>query len=79
MPVDDVEEVSNYIAALNHGLRRMKAGFPLSNRLIREMHEILLQGSRGANKAPGEFRRSQNWIGGTRPGKARFVPPHPKW
>ena len=78
VPVDDVEEVSNYIAALNHGLARMKKGFPLSVRLIREMHKILLRGGRGSNKAPGEFRRSQNWIGGIRPGKARFVPPPPE-
>jgi Fic family protein len=78
VPVDDVEEVSNYIAALNHGLGRMKKGFPLSTRLIREMHKILLRGVRGANKASGEFRRSQNWIGGIRPGKARFVPPPPE-
>lgn len=76
--VDDVEEVSNYIAALNHGLARMKKGFPLSTRLIREMHKILLRGGRGANKAPGEFRRSQNWISGIRPGKAKFVPPPPE-
>ncbi|MGE3769468.1 MAG: Fic family protein [Bdellovibrionales bacterium] len=76
--VDDVEEVSNYIAALNHGLARMKGGFPLSVRLICEMHKILLRGGRGSNKAPGEFRRSQNWIGGIRPGKARFVPPPPE-
>ncbi|MFM7622786.1 MAG: Fic family protein, partial [Alphaproteobacteria bacterium] len=78
VPVDDVEEVSNYIAALNHGLARMKDGFPLSVRLMREMHKILLRGGRGANKSPGELRRSQNWIGGIRPGKARFVPPPPE-
>lgn len=78
VPVDDVEEVSNYIAALNHGLTRMEKGFPLSVRLIREMHKILLRGGRGSNKAPGEFRRSQNWIGGTRPGTARYVPPPPE-
>jgi Fic family protein len=78
VPVDDVEEVSNYIAALNHGLKRMKGGFPLSTRLIREMHAILLRGGRGSDKAPGEFRRSQNWIGGTRPGKARYVPAPPE-
>lgn len=78
VPVDDVEEVSNYIAALNHGMARMKKGFPLSTRLIREMHKILLRGGRGANKAPGEFRRTQNWIGGIRPGKASFVPPPPE-
>jgi Fic family protein len=78
VPVDDVEEVSNYIAALNYGLKRMKADFPLSNRLVREMHALLLRGGRGSNKAPGEFRRSQNWLGGTRPGNAKFVPPPPE-
>lgn len=78
VPINDVEEVSNYIAALNHGLMRMKEGFPLSSRLIREIHAILLRGGRGSNKAPGEFRRSQNWIGGTRPGKARYVPAPPE-
>ena len=75
VPVEDVEEVSNYIAALNYGLARMKKGFPLSARLIREVHGVLLRGGRGSNKSPGEFRRSQNWIGGSRPGNARFVPP----
>lgn len=75
-PVGDVEEVSNYVAAVQHGLRRMhEDGFPLSLRLIREMHGVLLRGGRGANAQPGEFRRSQNWIGGTRPGNAAFVPP----
>jgi Fic family protein len=78
VPVDDVEEVSNYVAAMQHGLRRIKSGFPLSLRLIREIHGILLRGGRGANKTPGEFRRSQNWIGGTRPGNAAFVPPPPE-
>src|SRR5271166_1775734 len=78
VPIDDVEEVSNYVAAMQHGLRRIKGGFPLSLRLIREMHAILLRGGRGSNKTPGEFRRSQNWIGGTRPGNAAFVPPPPE-
>ncbi|HEX2167411.1 MAG TPA: Fic family protein [Longimicrobiales bacterium] len=78
VPLDDVVEVSNYVGALEHGLTRIKAGFPLSNRLIREMHGILLAGGRGADKGPGEFRRSQNWIGGTRPGNAVFVPPPPE-
>jgi Fic family protein len=55
----------------------LRKGFPLSLRLIREMHAILLRGGRGSNKTPGEFRRSQNWIGGTRPGNAAFVPPPP--
>lgn len=77
VPVDDVEEVSNYVAAMQHGLRRLRGGFPLSLRLIREMHAILLKGGRGSNQTPGEFRRSQNWIGGTRPGNAEFVPPPP--
>ena len=62
-PVEDVEEVSNYVAAMQHGLRRLTGGFPLSLRLIREIHAILLRGGRGANKMPGEFRRTQNWIG----------------
>lgn len=73
--VDDVTEVSNYVAAIEHGMRRLRGGFPLSLRLLREMHAILLQSGRGASKQPGEFRRSQNWIGGTRPGNALFVPP----
>lgn len=76
-PNDDVREVSRYVAAMNHGLERLAGGFPLSNRLLREMHEILLADGRGAQKQPGEFRRSQNWIGGTRPGNATFVPPPP--
>jgi Fic family protein len=78
VPIDDVEEVSNYVAAMQHGLRRIRGGFPLSLRLIREIHAILLRGGRGANKTPGEFRRSQNWIGGSRPGDAAFVPPPPE-
>lgn len=73
-PLDDVAEVSCYVAAMNHGLERLK-DFPLSLRLIREIHEKLLNNSRGKNKQPGEFRSSQNWIGGTRPGNAKFVPP----
>jgi Fic family protein len=77
VPLDDVREVSNYVAALNHGLKRLQENFPLSNRLIREMHGILLSQGRGSDKSPGEFRRSQNWIGGTRPGNAHFVPPPP--
>lgn len=73
--IDDVEEVSNYVAAMNYGLQRLKDGFPLSNRLIREIHATLLAGGCGADKLPGEFRASQNWIGGTRPGNAMYVPP----
>jgi len=76
-PIDDVVEVANYVAALEHGLSRMRSGFPLSNRLIREIHGVLLSRGRGSEKDPGEFRRSQNWIGGTRPGQAVFVPPPP--
>ena len=74
--VDDVVEVSNYVSALEHGLRRIREDyFPLCNRLIREIHKKLLSSDRGSKKLPGEFRRSQNWLGGTRPGNARFVPP----
>lgn len=77
VPMDDVVEVSNYVAALNHGLQRLNEGFPLSLRLLREIHGILLREGRGSEKEPGEFRRSQNWIGGTRPGNAVYVPPPP--
>ena len=77
VPLDDVAEVSSYVAALEHGLARLREGFPLSNRLIREIHGVLLSKGRGVEKQPGEFRRSQNWIGGTRPGTAAFVPPPP--
>ena len=77
VPFDDVVEVSNHVAALEHGVARLREGFPLSNRLLREIHAKLLARGRGADKLPGEFRRSQNWIGGTRPGNARFVPPPP--
>ncbi len=78
VPVDDVEEVSNYVAALEHGLCRLDEGFPLSVRLFKEIHAILLSGGRGSSKQPGELRKSQNWIGGTRPGNAMFVPPPPE-
>lgn len=78
VPLDDVREVSNYVAALNHGLGRLKGGFPLSLRLIKEIHRVLLTKGRGGAQAPGQFRRSQNWIGGTRPGNASFVPPPPE-
>ena len=76
-PLDDVIEVSNYVAALEHGIFRLEEGFPLCNRLVREIHGKLLSHGRGSEKMPGEFRRTQNWIGGTRPGRARFVPPPP--
>ncbi|MHC4818874.1 MAG: Fic family protein [Planctomycetota bacterium] len=75
VPEGDVVEVSNYVAALDHGLVRLREGFPLSNRLIREIHGVLLAHGRGGTKDPGQFRRSQNWIGGSRPGNAVFVPP----
>lgn len=75
VPIDDVEEVSSYVAALEYGLSRVRDGFPLSNRLFREMHAILLSTGRGSDKQPGEFRRSQNWIGGTGPDDATYVPP----
>ena len=77
VPLDDVREVSNCVAALNHGLSRLAEGFPLCLRLIKEIHSILLSKGRGSHQSPGEFRRSQNWIGGTRPGNAAFVPPPP--
>ena len=69
--------MSSYVAALNHGLARLTEGVPLSLRLIREIHGVLLQDGRGANQEPGEFRRTQVWIGGSRPGTAQFVPPPP--
>jgi Fic family protein len=75
-PMDDIREVSNYVDAMMYGLERLET-LPLSLRLIREMHERLLRSGRGGAKSPGEFRRSQNWIGGTRPGNALFVPPPP--
>lgn len=73
-PVDDIREVSNYVDAMMYGLERLET-LPMSLRLIREMHARLLDSGRGGTKDPGEFRRSQNWIGGTRPGNAHFVPP----
>lgn len=72
--LEDVEEVSNYVKAITYGLERLK-NLPLSLRLLKEIHGVLLCGTRGSVKLPGEFRRSQNWIGGTRPGNALFVPP----
>lgn len=77
VPLDDVREVSSYVAAMSHGLARLRGGFPLSLRLLREIHGILLSEGRGGDKQPGEFRRTQNWIGGSRPGTARYVPPPP--
>lgn len=76
-PTDDFREELNYVAAMNHGLERLSGGFPISGRLIREIHEILLSKGRGSGMKPGEFRTSQNWIGGSRPGNAHYVPPPP--
>jgi len=76
--MDDLSETSNYVAAMEHGLKRLKEGFPISLRLLSEIHGVLLRKGRGAERTPGEFRRSQNWIGGTRPGNALFVPPPPE-
>jgi Fic family protein len=78
VPFDDVVEVSNYVAALQYGLARLREGFPISNRLLRELHERLLARGRGAGKQPGEFRAAQNWLGGTRASNAQFVPPPPQ-
>jgi len=78
VPVDDVQEVSNYVSSMTYGLKRLEDGFPLSLRLLREIHAELLAKGRGSGKNPGEFRHSQNWIGGTRPGNAFFVPPPPE-
>jgi Fic family protein len=72
---DDTAEVANYVKAMRHGLQRLSEGFPLSLRLIREMHEVLLSSGRGSRSTPGEFRTTQNWIGGSRPGNALYVPP----
>jgi Fic family protein len=79
VPLDDVQEVSNYVAALNHGLNRLKENFPLSLRLLKEIHSVLLSKGRGTQCDPGEFRRSQNWIGSSRLGTAAFVPPPPEY
>jgi Fic family protein len=75
VPLDDVIEVSNYVAAMDHGLKQIRERFPISLRLIKDIHKVLLSKGRGSGKEPGKFRRSQNWIGGTRPGNASFVPP----
>ena len=77
---DDVEEVSNYVRAFRHVQQQLRSprGLPLSTRLLCEAHRLLMRGVRGAGKQPGEVRKSQNWIGGTRPGNAAFVPPPPE-
>ena len=77
VPIDDVEEVSHYVAAMNHALDRLREGLPISLRLICETHRMLLSSGRGSHKSPGEFRTTQNWIGGSRAGNAAFVPPPP--
>jgi Fic family protein len=77
VPATDAAEVSRNVDALEHGIRRLQGGFPLSLRLLREVHARLMAAGRGSQMKPGEFRRSQNWLGGTRPGNARFVPPPP--
>ncbi len=78
VPIDDVRSVSSYVCAIEYGMERISGGFPLSLRLLKEIHAVLLAHGRGSGKNPGEFRRSQNWIGGTRPGNAAFVPPSPE-
>lgn len=75
VPNDDVTEVLNYYKAMQHGLNRLEEGFPFCARLIKEIHGELLKTGRGSDKSPGEFRTSQNWLGGSRPGNAVFVPP----
>jgi Fic family protein len=77
-PIDDVKEVSRYVAALKHGIEQIHTDqLPLSLRLIGDVHRVLMADGRGSDQTPGEFRRSQNWIGGTAPWNARFVPPPP--
>jgi Fic family protein len=76
VPLGDVTEASNYVAAMNTGIAMIgRDGIPLSTRVLKQVHQTLLSGTRGGERQPGEFRRSQNWIGGTRPGTARYVPP----
>lgn len=73
---DDYQEVHNYINALNFGISRiLQDDFPLCNRLMCEIHKLLLEGVRGRYKTPGKFRKSQNWIGGSKPSDAAYVPP----
>lgn len=78
MPTDDVQEVSNCVAALSHGLKLLEEGLPLSVRLLKEVHQALMAKGRGSARMPGEFRTSQNWIGGSSPSNAVFVPPPPE-
>lgn len=78
-PMDDITEVSNYVDAMMYGLQQLRdptpQGLPVCLRLLQGMHARLLRSGRGESKSPGEFRRSQNWLGGTRPGNALYVPP----
>lgn len=76
VPREDAQEVSNYVSALNYGLGRLKT-LPISSRLLREIHARLLEGRRGSEWTPGEFKTKQNWVGGSRPGNAVYVPPPP--
>jgi len=78
VPRPEIAEPLNYVHALYHGIARVESGFPLSNRLLKEIHAIVVEEARGADRTPGEFRTTQNWIGGSRPGNARFVPPPPQ-
>ena len=78
VPLDDVQDVSNYVAAIARGLALLRDELPVSLRLVREIHKVLLGRGRGSDKDPGEFRRTQNWLGGTRPGNAVYVPPPPE-
>jgi Fic family protein len=78
VPLDDAREVSNYVAALDRGLKLLRTELPISLRLIREIHKVLLSRGRGSDKDPGQFRWAQNWVGGTRPANAFFVPPPPE-
>ena len=76
VPLDDARETANYLAAINHGFERIETdSLPICNRLLREMHSLLLGSGRGAEKAPGRFRREQNWLGGSHPTDAMYVPP----
>ncbi|MEW8254059.1 MAG: Fic family protein [Candidatus Thiodiazotropha taylori] len=75
VPMDDVQEVSCYVTALNLGIQRIREGYPISHRMLTELHRALMTSGRGANRSPGEFRKSQVWIGGHRPDEATFVPP----
>lgn len=75
VPMDDVQEVSCYVTALILGIQRIREGYPISHRMLTELHRALMTSGRGANRSPGEFRKSQVWIGGHRPDEATFVPP----